>query len=207
AVAAVLAAAGCGSVAAPSGNASPASPGSGPGSPGSGSASGSSSAGASPGQDNGTSGPLQLSQILCGAPGSASQVVITKAANGPVLPTGPRVAAAVQTSPEPPAFPPQRPLVKGAAQASALAKAICGLPGMPAGVLRCPQRTPVIYRLTFTVDGRLLPVVTVQPSGCETVAGAGIVRTASTRPAFWKLLASMVGPVPLPGAVHLPGTS
>jgi hypothetical protein len=212
AASAALAAAGCGSVAAPAtnaGNAGPASPASGTASPG-GTASGSGTATASPGQPAGTGGgPLGLSQLLCSAPGAASQVVITRTTGGgPVLPSGPRVAAA-QTSPEPPASPrpSSAPVVRGAPQASALAKAICGLPVMPRGVLRCPNLTPVTFRLSFTVDGRMAPPVTIKPSGCEAVTGAGAVRTAATRPAFWKLLGTLTGPVPLPGAIHLPGTS
>jgi hypothetical protein len=209
ALAAATLAAGCGSVAAPATSAGNASSASGTATPG-GTASGSGSATASPGQPSGTGGgPLALSQLLCSAPGSASQVIITRSAVGsPVLPSGPRVAAA-QVSPEPPASPRPSagPVVRGAAQASALAKAICGLPEMPGGVLRCPNLSPVDFLLSFTVDGRMVPPVTIKPSGCEAVSGAGAVRTAATRPAFWKLLGTITGPVPLPGAIHLPGTS
>ena len=47
----------------------------------------------------------------------------------------------------------------------------------------------------------------MQPAGCQTVTGAGVVRTAAGRPAFLKLLAGMAGTPRLPGAVHLPGSS
>ena len=198
--AAALAAAGCGSVAAGASHAGAAS--------GSGSATGgpaaTPSSTASPGQVNGTGGPIALAGQLCSAPGSVSQVSVTRTGVAdPVLPSGPRVAAFVTsaTSASP------GPVVKGAAQASALAKAVCGLPAVTGGVVHCPLESTDGYRLFFTSDGRLLPVVIVQASGCRTVIGAGPARSAASSPAFLKLLASMAGPVALPGAGHLPGTS
>jgi hypothetical protein len=205
--AAAALAAGCGSVAADAGNASgtghssaqasatarPAASGSGSG-----------SAAAGPGQANAVGGPIRgVSQLLCSAPGAASQVIITRTgAGGPITPGGTAVSAyrsaAVRSA---------VPVVKGAAQASALARAVCGLPAMPRGILRCPNLTSPGYQLTFSADGRLLPAVLVQPTGCETVTGAGAVRSAASRPSFLKLLTSMAGPLPLPGSVHLPGNA
>jgi hypothetical protein len=212
--AAALAVAGCGSVAAPAasdaGNASAASGSAASGNAGaaSGHASASASPGgssASPGRVNGTGGPLGgVSGLLCSAPGAVSQVIVTRTGfGGPVLPSGPRVSAFL-TSARPPS---PGLVVRGAAQASALAKAVCGLPAMSGGLLHCPQQTTASYRLTFTSGGRLLPAVIVRPSGCETVTGAGSPRTVARDSALLKMLASMVGPLPLPGAVHLPGTA
>ncbi|HMH91771.1 MAG TPA: hypothetical protein VK586_11895, partial [Streptosporangiaceae bacterium] len=70
-----------------------------------------------------------------------------------------------------------------------------------------PKLGAASFRLAFTAGGRVLPVVIVQPSGCLTVTGAGPVRSAARSSAFLKLLTSMAGPLPLPGAVHLPGTA
>lgn len=232
--AAALAVVGCGSVAAPgasdAGNASAASgrasattgpggstrPG---GTTGPSGTTGPGAAAPSPGQANGTGGPLGgVSGLLCAAPGSVSQVMITRAGfGGPVLPSGPRVAAfrapgagrpagpaAYLTSGTPPSA---GPVVLGHARASALAKAVCGLPLMSGGLLHCPLQTTASYRLTFTAGGRLLPAVIVRPSGCLTVTGAGGPRSAARDSGFLKLLAGMAGPLPLPGAQHLPGAA
>jgi hypothetical protein len=220
AAAAALAVAGCGSVAADAAHVSAAS--------GHASAtttpSGTDSAAASPEAVN-PGGPLRgVSGLLCSAPAAASQVLITRTgAGGPVLPSGPRVSAFLTSATPPSAFlnsapppsafltsgtpPPAGPVVKGAVQARALAKALCALPTMAGGLLHCPQQVTASYELTFTAGGRLLPVVIVRPSGCLTVTGAGAVRSAARDSAFLKLLASMAGPVPLPGAQHLPGTA
>jgi hypothetical protein len=142
--------------------------------------------------------------LLCAAPAAVNRVLITRTGmSGPMLPSGPRISAFV-TSANPPT---PRLLVQGAGPARALAKAVCGLPAMTGGVLHCPKLGLPGYRLTFTAGGRILPAVLVQPSGCLTVTGAGPVRTAARSSAFLKLLTSIVGPLPLPGAVHLPGTA
>jgi hypothetical protein len=201
--AAALAAAGCGSVAADAGNASgaghsgrPASAAARPG--------GSGSAAAGRGQANAVGGPIRgVSQLLCSAPAAASQVIITRTGTaGPITPGGVAVSAYRSGATRPAV-----PVVKGAVQAKTLAQAVCGLPAMPRGLLRCPNLTTPGYQLTFSAGGRLLPAVLVQPSGCETVTGAGAVRSAASRPSFLKLLASMAGPLPLPGSVHLPGNA
>jgi hypothetical protein len=131
-----------------------------------------------------------------------SQVIITRTGFAvPVLPSDPRISAYV-TSGTPPS---PGLLVKGAGPARALAKALCGLPTMTGGILHCPKMGATSVRLSFTAGSRVLPVVIVQPSGCLTVTGAGPVRSAARSSAFLKLLTSMAGPLPLPGAVHLPG--
>ncbi|HEY6480041.1 MAG TPA: hypothetical protein VIZ00_08430 [Streptosporangiaceae bacterium] len=201
--AAVLAVAGCGSVtAADAGSASHASAATGGAAA---SPSGGGSTAPSPGQVNGTGGPIgAFAGLLCAAPAAVNRVLITRTGMaGPMLPSGPRISAFV-TSANPPT---PGLLVHGAGPARALAKAVCGLPAMTGTVLHCPQLGLPGFRLTFTVGSRILPAVLVQPSGCLTVTGAGPVRTASRNSAFLKLLTSMVGPLPLPGAVHLPGTA
>jgi hypothetical protein len=193
--AAALAVAGCGSVTAGAGQAGAAS--------GHASATSSGGSAAAGGQANAVGGPIRgVSPLLCAAPASASRVIITRiGAAGPISPAGP-VVSADRSGP-----PSAAPVVKGAAQASALARAVCGLPVLTGRVLNCPQLDGISYQLAFSASGRLLPAVIVQPSGCQTVTGAGRPRTAARRPAFLKLLTSMVGPVRLPGAVHLPGTA
>jgi hypothetical protein len=132
---------------------------------------------------------------LCTAPGSVTQVAITRTVSGQAV--GPQGVAGTPTT---------APLVKGAPQAQQLARALCALPAMPAGrPVHCPDLTVGSYRMVFTADGRTLPAVTAQPNGCETVTGAGVVRTGATEPAFWRLLGTMGGVLPLPGAGHLPG--
>jgi len=206
--AAVLAVAGCGSVtAADAGSASSASAApatsAGSGSAAAGSPSGGGSAASSPGQVDGTGGPVGgVSGLLCSAPGAVSQVLISRTGFAvPVLPTNPRTSAFL-TSANPPS---PGIVVKGAGPARALAKAVCGLPAMTGAILHCPKLGATSVRLSFIASGRVLPVVIVQPAGCLTVTGAGPVRSAARSSAFLKLLTSMAGPLPLPGAVHLPG--
>jgi hypothetical protein len=119
-----------------------------------------------------------------------------------VLPTNPRTSAFTSATPPSPGL-----VVKGAGPARALAKALCGLPAMTGGILHCPKLGATSVRLAFFAGGRVLPAVIVQPSGCLTVTGAGPVRSAARSSAFLKLLTSVAGPLPLPGAVHLPGTA
>jgi hypothetical protein len=107
--------------------------------------------------------------------------------------------------------PAARTVVRSSARARDLARALCGLPPFPHVPVNCPALIAGYYRLSFTADGRRLPVVTVQDTGCQTVTGLGTVRQAATRPGFWALLSGLAGPpaglpVHLPGLpVHLPG--
>jgi hypothetical protein len=210
AAAAALAVAGCGSVAAGAAHVS--------------AASGHASATTSPSSSNSAAASPEAvippapiggaSGLLCAAPGAATQVLIARTGLGePVLPSGPRQAAVRASGTPPSAFltsgtpPSANPVVTGAVQARALARALCALPAVTGGILHCPQQVAASYRLTFTAGGRLLPAVTVRPTGCATVTGAGAVRSAPRSSAFLKLLAGLAGPLPLPGAVHLPGTA
>jgi hypothetical protein len=200
---AALALAGCGSVAAGSGSASQ---------PGATSPASAPAAGGAGQPDGATASPratrLAAGLVLCNAPASATQVVITRlTTGGPILPAGPGVAAAMgHLEPRGLSSAAEGPVVKGAAQAHELARALCGLPQLPAGTLNCPDLRPGGYRLMFTAVGRILPEITVQTSGCESVTGAGTIRTASSRPAFLQLLAGLAGPLPQPGPIHEPGT-
>ena len=87
-----------------------------------------------------------------------------------------------------------------------VARALCGLPAMPPGVMNCPALFPgTVYQLRFTVNGRRLPVATIEATGCETVTGVGMVRRAGS-PEFWRLLATAAGLSP-PGRPVFSGTS
>jgi hypothetical protein len=90
------------------------------------------------------------------------------------------------------AFPRQATVISPA-HARAVARALCALPAPPHGILNCPALFPgTSYQLHFTADGRALPVVTIQATGCETVTGVGQPRRAIS-PAFWRVLATAAG--------------
>jgi hypothetical protein len=101
---------------------------------------------------------------------------------------------------------PTQATVIGPAQARAVARALCALPAMPHGFISCPALFPgTNYQLWFTAAGRPLPVVTIQATGCETVAGVGPVRRALS-PGFWRVLATAAGLSPPGQAVFsVPG--
>jgi hypothetical protein len=89
---------------------------------------------------------------------------------------------------------PREVRVTDAARARAVAAALCALPAMPGGVVNCPNMMlGTSYRLTFTLAGKPLPVVTVNGTGCQTVTGAGPVRRVSTTPGFWRVLGNAIG--------------
>lgn len=74
----------------------------------------------------------------------------------------------------------------------AMALALCALPVMPHGVFNCPALLlGTAYTLHFTADGRSLPLVTVNSTGCEAVTGVGPVRRVSSR-AFWEVLSKVL---------------
>lgn len=79
------------------------------------------------------------------------------------------------------------------ARARTLARAVCGLPRMPAGPVLCPNEIGGGYQLTFTADGRHPPVVDAQATGCERVTGTGPVRWAARTPGFWTVLGKVAG--------------
>lgn len=173
--AAAVAVAGCGSVAAP--------------------ATGSGSGGAAP--------KVPARQALCARPSAAARVVIARTIQLHVFEPVKPVASG-GSMPKGRGGP--RPIVvktvTSAAPASALARAICGLPPMHSR-MNCPAMMTGEYLLSFTSDGRRLPVITIQSSGCRLVTGLSTVRRAST-PSFWKLLTTISGSPPS-GPFHLPG--
>jgi len=71
-----------------------------------------------------------------------------------------------------------------------LARALCALPGLPAGT-ECPAIASGSYRLAFRARRAALPAVTIQDSGCRLVAGLATVRQAD-KPHFWKLVKQMM---------------
>lgn len=93
------------------------------------------------------------------------------------------------------------------ARARAVARALCGLPQFPHGFIGCPALLGgTTYLLFFTADGRRLPAVSIDATGCETVTGVGPVRWASTSPGFWRTLATAAGISP-PGRPVFSGSS
>jgi hypothetical protein len=95
------------------------------------------------------------------------------------------------------AFPGQV-IVATPAQARAVARALCALPLFPRGVvMSCPALlVGTTYLLQFTADGRRLPDVTVEATGCQTVTGVGPERWAARSPGFWRILAEAAGMSP-----------
>ena len=78
--------------------------------------------------------------------------------------------------------------VASAAQAGAVARALCALPPQPTGIVNCPADLGISYQLKFAADGHQPDVVTVASTGCEVVSGAGKLRTISAVPRFWTVL-------------------
>jgi hypothetical protein len=161
-----------------------------------------------------SAGTVPPGQVLCARPAAASRVKVARTNfPRPIRPVGQVGASSGQAQAAPSGNPgaerrPEPAVVKvvtSAARVHALAQAVCALPALPRGRINCPALITGSYQLTFTVAGRQLPVISAQLAGCEVVTGAGIVRSASTRPGFWRLLARIAGPaagVP----VHLPGS-
>jgi hypothetical protein len=83
--------------------------------------------------------------------------------------------------------------VAGAAQARAVARALCALPARPRGPIFCPIDLGVTYRLGFAVSGPSLPPVTIGAGGCEEASGAGMARWIGSTPAFWTVLGKAMG--------------
>lgn len=165
-----------------------------------------------------SAGTVPPGQVLCARPAAASRVIVARTNfPRPILPAGQGQAGASSGQAEAaPSGKPGKPgalrrpelgvvkVVTSPARVHALARAVCDLPRLPRGRINCPALITGSYQLTFTVAGRKLPVVAAQIAGCETVTGAGAVRSASTRPAFWRLLAKIAGPA-TGFPVHLPG--
>jgi hypothetical protein len=86
---------------------------------------------------------------------------------------------------------PNQVTVASPARARAVARALCALPLMPHGIFSCPNlAVGTTYQLRFTADGRRLPAVIIEATGCEVVTGVGSARWVSTSPGFWRVLAT-----------------
>ena len=193
---ALLLVVGCGSVPAGSGT------------NGQGPASGQSASGKPGGSHASASAPLKYPQaqyVLCRRPKAAQSVGIVHL-GGPVMHSeygaGQHGASRSATA----------PAGNGGTMARSLALGLCALPVMPPGVRNCPMAVFDEYRLNFVVDGRLLPTVTVQATGCQQVTGLGRVRWLAANRSFLGQLAraaaqtAHAGPLITPDTATLPGT-
>jgi hypothetical protein len=100
---------------------------------------------------------------------------------------------------------PNQVIVASPARARAAARAVCGLPSLPRGVFHCPNLTVgSTYLLRFTADGRQLPAVSIESTGCEVVTGVGLARWAAKSPGFWRALATAANVSP-PGRTAFTG--
>jgi hypothetical protein len=143
----------------------------------------------------GAAGAAKLA--LCANPAAVGRVVVR------------RTAVIYHTQPGH-VQPPAQTTVTAAAKARALAKALCALPRTPKGIIACPAVLDGLYKLSFTVDGRLLPLVTIRPTSCGTVTGLGPARSAAASPRLWTTLAQAgrtAASVPPAGLPALRGTS
>jgi hypothetical protein len=159
-------------------------------------------------------GPGQPGRAVMPAGPVTISVTAAPPATPPAPPATPATPGTPATSGKPPGviepWPPIVRVVTSAPRSRALARAVCDLPALPRRPVNCPALFAGVYQLTFTADGRQLPAVTIQEAGCRVVTGAGAVRTAAGRPAFWALLTKAAGPavhwpVHLPGAPAAPG--
>jgi hypothetical protein len=156
---------------------------------------------------NASGSPVASGGALCAGPGAVTQVRIAQSLLAHPIRPG---AVNLPASPSPVPGPTGRPApglflmrtVTAPGKARALARAVCGLPALGDRPVPCPMviANGGSYQLSFTADGRTLPSVVVQDTGCETVTGAGAVRRAAGQPAFWTLLRKLAGPpLALPG--------
>jgi hypothetical protein len=100
---------------------------------------------------------------------------------------------------------PNQITVTSPAHARAAARALCALPLLPRGVFNCPALTfGTTYLLRFTADGRRLPPVSIEATGCEVVTGVGSARWAAKSPGFWRTLATAANVSP-PGRTAFTG--
>jgi len=88
---------------------------------------------------------------------------------------------------------PAKITVSDPAQARSVAQAVCALPPMPSGSFSCPADSGIIYWLTFTADGKKLPPVRAEATGCGEVRGIGQIRWTVHSPGFWRTLGTAMG--------------
>jgi hypothetical protein len=102
---------------------------------------------------------------------------------------------------------PQQVSVATPARARAVARALCALPAFPHGIVNCPALlSGTTYLLGFTANGRRLPAVAVEATGCEAVTGVGPTRQAARSPGFWRTLAAAANVRP-PGRSAFTGSA
>jgi hypothetical protein len=129
------------------------------------------------------------SRFACADQGTVSAVRVARI---------PALSQLGQSKPLPRVVP--RITVRDPAKARALARAVCGLPAMPHGVLSCPIDVGGGYQLVFTAAGRTLHPVTVEATGCQTVTGAGPAPAGTARTRTGRS-----GPAPIRWVARTPG--
>jgi hypothetical protein len=170
-----------------------------------GSATGAASSGSSPSASTAPSPSPLPSPSPASSSALATQAVLchhTAAVTGLVI-----VRTGLLRVPQVQAVFPHQVTVATAAGAREVARALCALPRKPSGVIYCPALLAgTTYQLRFTADGRQLPAVTIESTGCETVTGVGPDRWASNSPGFWRVLATAAKLSP-PGRTVFSGDS
>ncbi|HEV2376729.1 MAG TPA: hypothetical protein VGS19_31710 [Streptosporangiaceae bacterium] len=78
--------------------------------------------------------------------------------------------------------------IRDAAAVRSLARALCALPVVPAGVLHCPADFGGSFRLVFARAGHPFPAVSVATTGCRTVTGLGRARWWAKTAGFWPVM-------------------
>jgi hypothetical protein len=84
---------------------------------------------------------------------------------------------------------PARVSIATMTRARAIASAVCALPAFP-GARHCPADYGIRYLVRFR-EANLR--VSIDPSGCQTVSGAGPLRWATPAPSFWRTVGRAMG--------------